>query len=372
MTVHSIAPGLTLLHGAAHSTYATYIDPRLGYTAENVDGTSIGSKLQYAQDHITRYRYNGPCMWSGNWTSVADHEEEMLVHVIVHYPPTPDLSFRNMAFVFQYSHGDPSYASSISWSDGFGSSSYTTLVTHSGGAHSAIYRKVLSYDPPKGAEGTSFSVLQFKVVNCTIINPSMYNIGERVTSDADIVVDGGDCSPGMIVSATDHSIRGLLKQIGTGANNVQSMERLTRRVFFNQCEPQGLQITQTDSQGTWLNMFDELDWQAKCRDLLGDSASHHCYPALIVKQYGNQEYSQEIKIRYKSGGSDWTYTCGAADADDTYLLLQPWRTGSSSSDGLHISSASHDDVTIEGYIDDSQSDATLTLYAWALFEGPAW
>jgi hypothetical protein len=345
-----------------------YVDPRLGYTAENVDGTSIGQKLQYAQDHITRYRYNGPCFY-GEFFSSGNPETYAYGHLIIHYPPQYSGEDRNLAFIFGYVSDDSTSPGMLEYTDSLGGSTYTTLVSFAGGHHVGGYKKILTYAPPVGPKGTSFSVLKFRLTNCFIQQISAYNIGERISDPDDIKITGGDCSAGMIVSATDHSLTGLLKQIGTGQTNLPTMERLTRRVFFNQTDSRGIKIS--DGGVAWVNLFDALEWQAKCRNLLGNDAAINCYPAAIVKVHGHITHSATIKLRYSSyaAGVNWTYTFDASDAEDTYLLLTPFGTGSSSEDGLPVYSNDHQKIVIEGMVDGNSS---LTLYSWALFEGPAW
>lgn len=360
------APGISFNHAGAHTRYPLYVDPRLGYTAEIADGIAIGSRMQATADHVLRYRYGGPvCM-----SNVAGGSTNLTYYIPYHYPPLPSGNDRNiLLWVNWLQPGQASSTWALKIRFALGSGTYTTLASGDTDIASQHFKKVfiVQVPTPTGTGADSIGCFELYFDNCVMLSVSAYHIGTLLNDDDDVDVDAGDCGPGRVITTDTNSLGGLIEQIGTGAVDKNTMERITRRVFWNQGACQGT-INQ-EADGAYHNQFNKMTWPCQCRDLLGDNSSHDCYPVLVAKASGF-DASHDVIIKYETSASSWTYTFQAGvDVSGTTYLIHPWRTGSSSSSGIAIDSGSEDLVTISTFTD---SMCSITLFAWALFEGPAY
>lgn len=372
MTLHPIGTGIIATAGTAHNKFPVWIEERLGYTAELPDGTSVGSRMQAASDHILRYRLAG----LAHLSYYPSDGDEGTIYIPIHYPPLPDGGDRELLVRF-YGTANASAAWEIKYRDGadggLGTGAYTSIASgdiYDGGPIEYVF--CFPYTPPTGTNGNSFKAIEIYCHNVRPITVSAYHIGELQSSDANLNVPDGACSPGMIIADTSTSLSGLIELVGTGAVDAERMERVTRRQFFGGSHVDGVYCDEGDE--VYYNLFTELKFAARSRDLLGDGLAKDCYPVFVASAEGVDNGTDEVILKVENlNGDSWTYTFQDADGTSP-ILIHPWRTGSSSADGIPVTSSQDDLITISAktYAISGGGTTKINLHAWALFEGPAY
>lgn len=359
--------------GAKHALRPMWTEPKHCKTAEIPSGTHVGNHLEQTQNHLINYRLSGPCHWSptpsvGDGGIAADHTGTIFIPI--HIPPTRTGDDRTLALIVL--GGAASNAANpvtIEWRQTFGSGGFTTLENVTLGSTEVFgeHRYPLTYTPPSGTGASSLMCIEVKITNLIVQMVSAYHLPLAIP-DSDQILNGpGDCDSGRAICDDDWSFKGLAEAPGLGTVNVESMERITRRVFFNQSHMGGSLLNGAVSTDVE-NMLGETVFSPRCRGLLTGSSTINCIPCAVVKFTGSSKY--ETYIKFTSFTGSWKYTRQAGDSVVDPIFIHPWSTGSSSANGLPITCAVDDTVVIEGSVEDSSS--TLTLLAWALFEGPAW
>lgn len=357
-------PGLFKLPASEHATKPIWINPELCNTGEIADSALIGERMAYTQSHLLHYRYSGLCAWS--YITQADDDDNTL-YVPIHMPERDDAGNWNLALHITGLGTATSW--SIEWRQTFGSGAYTTLFQGGGiCTESVSLSDVIAYDAPSGTGANSVKCLEF---HCNDFKPtgiSCYHVGNLAIPSKEYIVAPGDCGPGKIITYQQKSYGGLIEAVGTGDDDVCSMERLTRRTFFNQTHPQGSYLT--GHAGNWVNMFNLAEFPARCRNPLDLAGDVYCYPAAVVFSPSHDLY--ETAIRFGNADGDyWTYTFQGTESTAAPIFVHPWSgAGSSSTDGLHVRRDGDDSITIEGTVADDRGE--LYLLGWALFEGPAY
>jgi hypothetical protein len=235
-------------------------------------------------------------------------------------------------------------------------------------------RYVLTYTPPASTGADSLKCLEVKIQNLVVKTASAYHLPLMHLDSDQYLNSPGDCGPGRYIADRTCSFKGLVDAVGTGAVEVESMERLTRRVFFNQSHVLGSFIAGVEALGH-TNMLSDMLFAPRCRNLVGDDASVYCTPCAVIECVGQDDLASiELQFLSKVSNDSWTYTVQAADPT-TPIFVHPWSgAGSSSTNGILVTSAADDSIEINAHLVNTPQHArgTLTLRAWALFEGAAW
>lgn len=357
-----------------HSTQPMYQNPNLCYTAEIANGVLTGGMLAANQQHFMHYRYGGCCHWSQCNYGIAAPPDPCVHYIIIHHPARRNSGKQRLALFVKLS----AVADwSVGWADGFADASFTTLWSGTADYSEIKKQGIISYTTPTGTGANSMTVVKLEFTGCYPISVNAHHVGDLVIPALQYLVPEKGCSTGKVIAAAKNSYVGLLNGIGTGADDVESMERLTRRTFFNQCHPEGSHCGD-DTGANYVNMLTEHQYHAKCRNLTGLGGEHFCYPAAILIANNHSAVDCEVQVSFHNNNLDddrWTYTLQPGDADGTPIFVHPWSgAGSSSTDGLPVSAANMDYITVEGYVDfpGGGTAADLYLLAWALFEGPAY
>jgi hypothetical protein len=235
------------------------------------------------------------------------------------------------------------------------------------------------YKPPAGGAANlhqgNFKALEIDASNLYVGSISIWHIeaadeNAMGIDDDQLQVDLHDVSEGRIISERSNSLGGLFELIGDGSDTAESVERCTRRVFFNESHVTGILI----AAGTAMaNVFGATNYEypARARDFSGCDVERYCYPALVIETDG-VDATHTCEIKYTSdcaANNTWTYTVQNAEPDNTPYIITPAMAGASSSSGIRVESQTDDSILIEAQTD---AGVTLTIHSWALFEGPAW
>jgi hypothetical protein len=288
----------------------------------------------------------------------------------IHMPPTRTGDDRTLALiVLGWYPYDYTQKVSIEWRPTFGSGAFTELFSSYLGELESLgeQRFPLTYTPPSGTGASSLMCIEVKITNLYVHMVSAYHLPLKIP-DSDQYLNGpGDCDSGRAICDGSWAFKGLTEAPGLGTVNVEAMERVTRRTFFNQSHMGGslLDGSVTTSE---VNMLGSMVFSARCRGLLTGSSTINCIPAAVIKATGQADY--EINLKFTSSTGSWYYTVQAGDSTTDPIFVHPWSTGSSSANGLPITCAVDDTVTITGDLE--HSSCTLTLLNWSLFEGAAW
>lgn len=362
---------IKLVSPSPHAMYPLYIQETPCHTAEIPSGANTGARAQHTAAHFMHYRLGGP----HHFSPITGAGDTGTLYLIVHTPDRRDSATQNL-FVDMVITPTDDTGWTVEWRETFGSGAYTALW--SGEAATDIMRRsgIIAYTPPTGTGSNSIKCLEIHYDNLKPLALSAYALGDKYTLAADVLVEGGECSNGRTITDQDNSLNGLIKSIGTGADDVESIERWTRRVFFNQTHPDGSQLQGSDVDATWCNMFTEFQFPAQGRGLIGDT-DVYAYPAAVISCDGHDE-GADVQVRFIDtvSAEEWIYEVQAGDPVDTPFLIHPWRTGSSSASGLLIPTSTTGAVEVQGWCTDvgsaGEPQGELLVKAWALFEGPAY
>ncbi len=359
--------------------------PLLGRTAELPLGQDTGSRLEHTMNHLVNYRLSGPCHWSPDpmvcgSTAVADYSG--IGYIPIHMPPTKTGDDRSIA-LFIYAGVQSSVSgteSHIKYRYGtFGAGDWTTLWADTLSAYTplGLLRYVIPYTPPASTGASSVGCIEIKVQNLQIIMMSAFHLPLKYCDADQWFCAPGDCGPGKYISDEAHSFKGLVDSVGDGTANLETMERLTRRTYFNQTHFFGSQLLGSEVLGH-TNLLGEHAFAPRARNLLGDNAANYAVPLAVIEctgqDAGGDAAAIELQFKSQSSLNTWTYTVQATDAVSTPLFITPWRTGSSSANGIPVYSNADDLIEINGHVVSGgiTQNGSLILRAWALFEGSAW
>lgn len=351
--------------------YPLWTNPELCQTAEQPLGGAIGSRLEKTQNHIIQYRLDGMCHWSpwpGRTPTLDVPISGGTLYMPYYWPPERAGRKRAVA-LFCYLDGPSSAgAVKIEWSATFAGGlteiySDTLAATDIPGE----FRFALEYQPQTGTGATGIECMKFVFTNLNVRMVSAYHMPNRYSTTTQWLCTPGGCSPGRYMVDGNWSMKGLSEGLANPADNVESMERLTRRCFFNQSHFAGSYLDGSLSAGT-VNMLGEMVFSPRSRGTTDGSAN--CIPAAVISATGQDgEGAGEISLTYYSTASStsWKYTVQASDSTAAPFLVHPWRTGSSTSNGIAVRDDLDDAIEIRGLATDAAE--TLTLLGWALIEG---
>jgi hypothetical protein len=350
------------------------VNPTLCQTAELPLGNLIGSRLEHDQNHIIQYRQNGMCHWSPSTSKTPTLDVPVsggYLYMPYYWPPERGGRDRAVGLVV-YLAGPVNVGggSKIEWSPTF--SGALTGILDEDYALTDVpgeMRFALEYTPQAGTGATGIECMVFKFTNLDVTMASVYNLSNRYDDEDEYWCAPGDCAPGRYIVDDTWSMRGLCEAVANAADNVESMERLTRRMFFNQSHFAGSFLDGADAAGT-VNMLGYMQFSPRVRDLLTGENTANCIPAAVIMATGQDGVGAgEISLTYYSTASaeSWKYTVQSTDSTTDPIFVHPWSTGSSSSNGLSVRGLADDSIEIRGLATDATE--TLTLLGWALIEG---
>ncbi|MBW2637306.1 MAG: hypothetical protein JRC86_07275, partial [Deltaproteobacteria bacterium] len=194
---------------------------------------------------------------------------------------------------------------------------------------------------------------------------------DETVQNGNIELKASSMSPGRIIKEPE-SLGEMVELIGDGDNFKESIERMTRRTFFNYSAPGGCVIPGTGSKNNIFVSPDATpiaaDFPARCRNLDNAGFAKYCYPAAVI-EVDQTSGTQRLYFENVTGGYSWYYEVQPGDPTGTPFLVHPGRTGASSSSGMKVS------TTIDHFIELSatvNNGATMIVYNHSLFEGPYW
>lgn len=353
--------GLAKLPESVHALRPLWINPALCNTGEIADSANLGQRIVCTQQHFLHYRYNGLCHWS----LIKDADPDGTIYIPVHMPERRDAGNHSLVVFFE---GKPDSEAELEWGQGLGSGTPTSFWTGFGdGTTPMVVTAVLDYDAPSGTGANSVDVIEIKHTNFAPRTVCAYHCGMLSVDSTQYVNAPGCAAPGRVIDSTSASYAGMIEAVGDGSDDVESLERLTRRVFLNGTHPDGIHDTGGGVIG-YKNLFAQANFAARCRDLDGSNGKRAAYPVFVAKRLPALMPGDEsvIKVSSSVAGDSWTYTWQAGDGVGK-IFIHPWRTGSSAATGLEVASNGDDEITIEI---NNDTDYQTYIYAWALFEGP--
>lgn len=355
----------------AKSLRPLWTEPSTCKTGELASGAHTGGRLEATQNHLINYRLSGMAHWSpAPSIGTSGYDGTGHIFIPIHMPPTRTGDKRTLAVtIVGATPIDYTQDVVISWRETFGSGDYTILLETAFGEYEYVgeLRYALEYTPPSGTGASSVMCIDLYIKNLLVRMVSAYHLPLAIP-DSDQYLNGpGDCDSGRAICDGSWSFKGLTEAPGLGTINVESMERVTRRTFFNQSHMGGSLLDGAVSTSE-VNMLGSMVFSARCRGLLTGSSTINCIPCAVIKSTGQASYENTLKFSSSTGS--WYYTVQAGDSTTDPIFIHPWSTGSSSANGLPITCAVDDTVTITGDVE--HSSCTLTLLNWSLFEGAAW
>ena len=363
--------------------YPRYIQHKLGNTAEIPQGVGTGKKLQQVHNHLINFRYQGPVYMASHAPSTTFNDGTGTQYIILHYPPRTDAEDRKLAIAV----GVWGYPATGSWEvkfrDGFGSGTWQSMVAGSAGVATSftldmepqeLYWSAFDVTPPAGTGGSGFKVVELANTNCLLSHTSAWWLPDASTPSEQVVCKPKDVAPATVIGNTGKSLDYLMGIIGDGTMNVESLERNTRRVFFNHGHPGG---TLFPSGTAYANAYGSAKFGAGHRDLLDTGNDARCYPAAVITTtgQGSGNYAQ-MRITTTVGGASaptWTYKVPSGLGVAPQLITYD-AADATPQEGPHVKPQAYqsdagDEVLVEGY---TPAGATLTIHSVGLWEGPAW
>jgi hypothetical protein len=303
------------------------------------------------------------------------------MYPIMHYPPTLDSTDRGIAVGWVLWGNPANGAWSLKIEDTVAGYAQETIKDGDNDANVSNDSTYISgcyptrYAPPSAGAANlhqgNFKALEIENTNCYIASISIWHIEHDSELDDDLVpVTLGTVDADKIISQKANSLQGLYEIIGDGSDNVTSVERCLRRVFFNESHPTGILIAANTAMSSIVSGAN-YEWPAEARMFSQAEVERYCYPALVIETDG-VDATHTCQIKYTTdcaANNTWTYTVQNAEPDNTPYIITPAMAGASSASGLRVESAIDDSVLIEAQTD---AGVTLTIHSWALFEGPAW
>jgi len=172
------------------------------------------------------------------------------------------------------------------------------------------------------------------------------------------------------VNGSDAYGFGYLREwLGYGGNNENSVERNTRRCYFNTGHPGGIWYDDT----TEINLYSdgitssEFTFKIKARNYLDKTTGNlTALPALYVREAWGGADSTGCTVKYTSARTSdtWTYTFDGAEGTGTLIL--PTDGGTSNLDVFDFSVDEYDEITIEV---DCVEGKEIVIHTVSLWEG---
>jgi hypothetical protein len=309
---------------------------------------------------------------------------------IMHYPPRLDADDRSIAVCFTLWGNPANGAWSIKFEDSVAGYAQQTMADGNNNANPPalsefalpVYAEetVQVYDPPTGGAANlhqgDFKALEIETTNTLVGGLSIWHVENNQigNTDAQVPVLLDDVIAGKIISESADSLLGLFEIIGDGSTDVESLERCSRRIYFNESHPTGILI----APGTaYHNIFNNFKYPARARDFADSDSERYSYPAFVIETDGVDAVNTcRIRVTTTCAADNvWTYEIDNGEPDNTPYLITPMGptagggTGSDDVNGVRTESESDDEWLIEAETD---AGVTLTIHSWLGAEGPAW
>ncbi len=357
------------------------LNPAKGYTAYSPESAGVGQALQRSMNHLINWRYNGLNLCT-NWRyNATTNDATGKFYPIMHYPPQLDSTDRGLAIGWALWGNPANGAWSLQFEDAVAGYAQEDIVTGDNDANvtgSTFSRGCYTtiYEPPSGGAVNlhqgNFKALEMETTNVYVASLTAWHIESDSDLDSDLVpVSLNNVAAGKVISEKAKSLQGLYEIVGTGADNVTSIERCGRGVFYNEAHPTGISIVPASAWGSIFTGAGGWEYPARARLLSQCDTERYCYPAFVITTDGvGGGATCQLRVTSDCAADNvWIYEIQDAEPDNTPYIITPMMAGSDDANGVRVETAVDDSILIEAQTD---GGVTLTIHSWGLFEGPAW
>ena len=367
-----------------HAKEPQYQNESLGYSCEPPSGVSVGKKLQHAYSHHCHYRYEGPVGGGSYNHGKYSNAYDSILYFVLHCPPRPDAAnpLRRLGVVVgTYGRESADTGDSrIEIREGL-TGSYTTAWESPIEAVTSLKYQILRIEgsttitPPGTGVGSptmandAFKVFEVKLTNMQPTQCFLMWLPDDTVQPGNVALTSEQMAPGRIIKEPN-SLGEMVELIGDGNTFAESIERMTRRTFFNYSCPTQCYIAGTGSK---IDIFtttggNAAQFPARCRNLDNAGEGKYCYPAAVIYVTGNDR-GERLYFDNITQGSSWYYEIQSGDPINTPFLVHPGRTGASSSAGIKVGTTADNYFKLSANV---SSGRAMWVYNHALFEGPYW
>lgn len=366
-----------------HAKELQYQNEKQGYSCEPPSGVSVGKKLQHAYSHHCHYRYDG-LIAGGTFQPTVYTGYDSTLYFVLHCPPRPDASnpLRRLGVVVGTYGREAADTgnSNIAIREGL-SGSYATVWEAALAPVASPYNEIhLTYGsatvtPPGTGVGSpamdndAFKVFEVKFANLMPSQCFLMWLPDETVQPGNVALTSEQMAPGRIIKEPD-SLGEMVELIGDGNTFVESIERMTRRTFFNYSCPTGCSIA---GSGSKIDIFTQPGgvaalFPARCRNLDNAGEGKYCYPAAVITRTTGSDWSK-IYFENVTQGTSWHYEIQTGDPLNTPFLIHAGRNGTSNSSGIKVGTTADNYFKLSANI---ATGSTVTIGNHALFEGPYW
>ena len=388
--------------GNNHATIPQTFTPEQGYSAEIPDGTNTGQAAQNAYMHHCLWR-SAPIA-GGAYPAYSSSNPNTSSYFILSSPSRHNTgaNTRRVAVLWASWGAATAGATSRIVVQQVNTSTGQTIKTVTGyeSTSTAVWDSleekitgvtVIDIDCPDGNESTVGTVGDHGMTVIRVLNSNLYMsrifafyLPDAPLESANYDLKASDVGPARIIRGheTDTANKGaslgtMMNLMGTGETSIESIERSSRRVFWSygnpgHCEVGG-GVARTDVGIYATPGGTAARWYGKCRNLEGSGESKNCYPAICVVLWNAIATNGDIRITLISESDpfdSWYYDFQVSDGANAPMFINQWRTGSSSTNGISVSTTSDSFFRYE--ISTTQAAPAFDIYSVALFEGPHW